>query len=169
MKTLYLVRHAKSSWKNADLGDMKRPLNARGKNDAPKMGKMLKKRKEFPELIISSPAKRAMDTAKKIAKELKYASRKIKKNEMLYMADIEEYDNIIKKVKKSIKRLMLVSHNFGLTLFANYLTGRDLVNIPTAGIVRIDFNITKWKEIKNAKGELGFFIYPKMENRTNGI
>jgi len=164
MKTLYLVRHAKSSWKNPELNDLDRPLNARGKTDAPKMGKLLKKLGEQPDLIISSPAKRAARTASKIAREIGYPVKKIVKEDKLYMAGHEDFFGVISKVKKSVGKLMIVSHNFGLTIFANFITGSDLVNIPTAGIVRIDFDINKWKEIKDTTGKLIFFEYPKKNN-----
>jgi phosphohistidine phosphatase len=168
MKTLYLVRHAKSSWKNPGLKDLERPLNARGKNDAPKMGKLLKKLGEQPDLIISSPAKRALRTAAKIAKETGYPVKKIVKDEMLYLAGQDDFFAVISKMKKSVNRMMIVSHNFGLTIFANFLLGSDIINIPTAGIVRIDFDIKKWKEIKDARGKLIFFEYPK-KKITDGI
>jgi len=161
MKTLYLVRHAKSSWDNPGLKDINRPLSKRGKNDAPKMGKLLKNQNEFADLIITSPAKRTLRTASKIAKEIDYPAKKIIIDDRLYMADHNDFFAVISKVNKSVERLMIVSHNFGLTIFANTLTGSDIINIPTAGIVRIDFEITKWKEIKDTTGRLIFFEYPK--------
>ena len=177
MKTLYLVRHAKSSWKNTSLEDIKRPLNGRGRNNAVQMGKLLKKGKEFPQLIISSPAKRAYDTAKRIAMELGYPVKKIVRDERLYMAGDDEYFEVIKEVKKRVDRLMIVSHNFGLTIFANRITGTDLVNIPTAGVVRTDFDLKKWqgikKSVKKSPGSLIFFESPGSLNVTgkgkNGI
>jgi phosphohistidine phosphatase len=164
MKTIYLVRHGKSSWKNPNQKDLNRPLSKRGKNDAPKMGKKLKKLNEKADLIITSPAKRAYDTARKIAKETGYPVKKIDKEDKLYMADNEGFIDVIKKVKKSVDKLMIVSHNLGLTIFANFISDSDIVNIPTAGIVRIDFEINKWKDIKNIKGRLIFFEYPKKDN-----
>ena len=167
MKTLYLVRHAKSSWKNPELSDIERPLSSRGKENAPKMGMLLKKQGDIPELIISSHAKRAFDTARKIAKELDYPVRKIEKDERLYLADKEDFLEVLTEVKKSVDKVMLVSHNFGITLFANFISESDIINIPTAGIARIDFEIKKWKEALNTKGKLVFFISPKKD--TNGI
>jgi phosphohistidine phosphatase len=167
MKTLYLIRHAKSSWENPGLKDMKRPLNSRGEKDAPKMGKLLEKQKDIPDLIISSPAKRALDTARKIAKEVNYPLKKIIIEKKLYMAEQNDFISVIEKVKKSVNSLMIISHNFGLTLFANYISGIDVINIPTAGIVRIDFEIKKWKEINQTKGKLVFFEYPKKNTGKN--
>ncbi len=161
-KTLYLVRHAKSSWKHTSLGDTERPLNKRGKHDAPMMGKILKERGEIPELLISSPAKRAASTAKFIAKEINYPEKKIILNNELYFADINNYLNLIEKFDDGIERIMLFTHNPGITYFVNYLSGSNIENIPTAGIARIDLSINSWKEIKTSQGKLNFFIYPKL-------
>lgn len=161
MLSLYLIRHAKSSWDTPGLKDNERPLNKRGKIDAPKMGKILKNRGEFPDLIISSPAKRAYSTAKRIAKELKYNIDNILKDEKLYMADTEDFLSVIRNTKKNVYKLMILSHNYGITYFANYISGSDINNIPTCGIVRIDFEIDSWEQINTNKGKLVYFEYPK--------
>jgi phosphohistidine phosphatase len=161
-KILYLVRHAKSSWKNPGLADTERPLNKRGKHDAPLMGKTLRSRREIPEMLISSPAKRAFSTAKHFAKEFNYKKEKIEISEILYMASVSDFYNAIVKCDNSIKSIMLFSHNPGITDFANLITGSDIENIPTSGTVRIDFDIEKWVDIKKTKGEIKFFISPKM-------
>jgi phosphohistidine phosphatase len=165
MKILYLVRHAKSSWDHAELGDAERPLNKRGKLDAPMMGRLLASKGEHAELIISSHAKRAFSTAKRIAAELNYPKKKIEVNEELYMADSDDFYKIIDDVPDSVSRLMLFSHNYGITYFANHIAGENIDSIPTCGIVRVDFDTPSWKEIKNTKGKLAFFEYPK-KNKT---
>ena len=161
MKTLYLVRHAKSSWDEPGLGDLERPLNKRGKSDAPKMGKLLNERGEIPEMMISSPAKRAFSTAKRIAEEVDYPSKKIEKDEALYMADTDDFLSVIQSAPDSVNKLMLYGHNYGITYFANHISASDIDNIPTCGVVRIDFDAESWKEIDNKKGKLIFFEYPK--------
>jgi phosphohistidine phosphatase len=161
-KTLYLVRHAKSSWKNPGLADSQRPLNKRGKRDAPLMGKTLMDRKEIPELLISSPAKRALSTAKQFAKEFNYPKEKINISDTLYMASSADFYNVIEKHDNSLKSIMLFSHNPGITDFANSISGSDIENIPTSGTVIIDFDTNSWKEIKKTKGDIIFFISPKM-------
>jgi len=161
MKILYLVRHAKSSWDNPGFDDAGRPLNKRGKSDAPMMGRMLAEKKECPELMVSSHAKRALSTAKRIAKELDYPHKKIAVNEELYMADSGDFYKIIDAVPDSVNKLMLFSHNYGITYFANHIADSNIDNIPTCGIVRVDFKINSWQEIKNTKGKLVFFEYPK--------
>lgn len=161
MRTLLLVRHAKSSWDDPALSDKERPLNKRGKDDAPKMGKLLKKRDFQPDLIVSSPAKRAYSTAKRIAKELDYRKNNIETDEALYMADTEDFISVIKNIDDNIYNLMLFSHNFGITYFANLISGSEIDNIPTCGLVRIDFEIESWKQITATKGKLIYFEYPK--------
>jgi phosphohistidine phosphatase len=169
MKILYLVRHAKSSWDHPELGDSERPLNKRGKIDAPAMGKLLASKGESPELLISSHAKRAFSTAKRIAKELDYPVKNIITNEELYMADSDDYFKIIGSVPENINSLMLFSHNYGITYFANHISGSNIDNIPTCGIVRIDFDTDNWNEINNTKGQLIFFEYPKKYKTGNEI
>jgi len=161
MLTLYLVRHAKSSWNSPGIDDRLRPLSKRGKHDAPLVGKLLYERNEVPDLIISSPAKRAFSTAKKIALELSYPEDEILKNELLYMAGIDDFINIMSEVPQSRNKLMIVSHNYGITDFANHLSGSSISNIPTCGIVRIDLNSDMWVNAVKNKGEMIFFEYPK--------
>ncbi len=161
MHTLFLLRHAKSSWDNAILDDIDRPLNKRGKGDAPLMGRFLTEKGDIPELIISSTAKRALSTAKRVANEIGYKSSKIKKNEKLYMADTEDFRNVIEEIDDNIRKLMLVSHNNGITDFANFISNSDIGNIPTCGIVKIEFTLTRWKDITHTKGRLIYFEFPK--------
>lgn len=161
MKQLILVRHAKSSWDDAGLSDMDRPLNKRGRNDAPMMGRLLAGKGENPELIISSPAKRALSTAKRIAHELGYDREQIKINDTLYMADPDDFIGVIKAVNDKIGCLMLFSHNYGITEYANLLTGENIGNIPTCGIIKAELNMDSWSEITNTKGKMLYFEYPK--------
>ncbi len=161
MLTIYLVRHAKSSWAEPELKDIDRPLNGRGKKNAPEIGKLLKKMNEIPDLIISSNAKRAMSTAKRIAAEIDYPVNNIVKNKPLYMAGKNEFLSVISNTESELKKLMLISHNPGITDFANYISNSHIENIPTAGIVKIDFDTNSWKEAAETKGKVIFFEYPK--------
>lgn len=161
MKQLILVRHAKSSWDNARLSDMERPLNKRGKRDAPMMGRLLAEKGENPELVISSPAKRALSTAKRIADELGYDRSSVKINNSLYMADNDDFCSVIGDVNDKVSCLMMFSHNYGITDFANRITGENISNIPTCGIIKAELDIDSWTEIINTKGKLIYFEYPK--------
>ncbi len=161
MRSLILLRHAKSSWDSPDLSDKERPLNQRGKHDAPMMGKLLNKRGLRADLMISSPAKRARSTAKKIAAEIGYDEKDIMLNDKLYMAGISDFIDVISEVKEKTSSLFIFSHNYGITDFANYLSGENIDNIPTCGIVKVDLETDSWNKIKKGKGKLVFFEYPK--------
>ncbi|MEM1135011.1 MAG: histidine phosphatase family protein [Bacteroidota bacterium] len=161
MKTLYIVRHAKSSWKDESLDDYDRPLNKRGKRDAPFMGEKLKEQKILPDLIIASPAKRANATAKILAKKMGYKVDDIKWKKNVYDAFTEDLLEIVRAQKDTVNSLMLVGHNPELTSLSNHLTEFKIYNIPTTGISCIRFLGDKWSEIQPKSGEHIFFDYPK--------
>jgi len=160
MKILILVRHAKSSWKDISLDDFDRPLNKRGKRDAPLMGKLLAGKKLLPDLIISSPANRASSTAKIIAEKVDYPNEKIIWDENLYEATANEILKVINEVDEKNKVLLLVAHNPGLTNFSNYLSNNFISNIPTCGVVAITLE-KKWEEITRDDGKILLIEYPK--------
>jgi phosphohistidine phosphatase len=161
MKTLYLIRHAKSSWDYPELTDFERPLNKRGKRDAPYMGQLLADMKVKPELIISSPALRAYYTARIIAGRIGYPFDEIETAESIYKSDAGELIELIQLVEDEYNSLMLFGHNPALTQTSNYLSDKHLDNIPTCGIVCIEFKTETWKEIKPDNGKFVFFEYPK--------
>jgi phosphohistidine phosphatase len=161
MKRLFLVRHAKSSWDDSSLDDIDRPLNSRGQKNAPEMGLRLRKQGIIPDLLISSPAKRALTTAKKISEEIGYPKKNIQIDDRLYHGSSSSMISIIQSLKKKINSVMLFGHNPGFTDFANSLCGINIYNIPTAGIVAIDFSTDSWSEVDYNTGELVFFDYPK--------
>ena len=162
MKRLYLVRHAKSSWDDPDLSDIDRPLNKRGKKDAPIMGERLKnEHKAKPDLIISSPAKRAIRTARVIAKELGYPKEKIEIKDSLYASGVTAMLNVIHYLDDSLDEVMLFGHNPDLTSLANYLSNQQVDNIPTCGVFCVDFDVQSWQDVKEGNGIFKFFDYPK--------
>lgn len=164
MKKLYLIRHAKSSWDNPDLSDFDRPLNHRGEKDAPRMGKRLKDRKVAPDVIITSPAKRAVDTCKAIAKELHFPKDKIRKEQKLYHANEDQLLSIIQHLpdlNDDEEVVLLFGHNPGLTEFANILLNENLDNIRTCGIVAADLHLDKWKDAHFGCGKMVFYDFPK--------
>lgn len=163
MKTLYLVRHAKSSWDNPDLRDYDRPLNKRGQRDAPMMAHRLALMKIYVDLMLSSPANRAYTTASIMASVLNYRQRDIKTDETIYHASRHELIEVLKKTNTQINALMFFGHNPGFTDLANKLADADIDNIPTCGIVGIRLEIADWTEIHKNSGEIMFFEYPKKE------
>ncbi|MBK5280437.1 MAG: histidine phosphatase family protein [Bacteroidia bacterium] len=168
MKTLYLIRHAKSSWDDLDLKDFDRPLNERGKKDAPRMAKRLKEKKVFPDLMLSSPAERALTTCKEIAKVLGYLEENIKSDSRLYHADEDQLLKIVQEIKDlndAEEVVMIFGHNPGLTVFANLLLNEHIPNIPTCGVVAADMKISSWNDTKFRSGKLLFFDFPKENKR----
>lgn len=163
--TLYLVRHAKSSWDNPAMRDIDRPLNERGKGDAPRMGKRLKEREVAPDLMLSSPANRALTTCKEIATILGYSFDRIKTDKRIYHADEAALYDVLKELNDTQKVVMLFGHNPGFTYFANSLFNERIMNIPTCGIVAGQLKVKSWQEIKAGCGNLTFFDFPKKNKR----
>ena len=161
MKTLYLVRHAKSSWKYPNLDDFERPLNKRGRKNAPFMGSVLKKLKVAPDLVISSPANRAATTARIIAGTIDYPLEKIQYNETIYASSEYDLVQVIQQLDNSVNRGMLVTHNPALTDLANSIGDTAISNIPTCGVFCVNLNISAWAKIGEQRGKLIFFEFPK--------
>lgn len=161
MKTLYLVRHAKSSWEDTALHDFDRPLNERGKKDAPLMGYVLKQQHILPDVMISSPAKRAYSTAKKIAEAVGYSKKDILTDEYIYHASPDQLLTIIQLLPANEQSVMLIGHNPGLTDVSNLLCRKQIDTIPTCGVVCMEFNVEKWNQILPESGRFIFFDYPK--------
>ncbi len=159
MKRLFIIRHAKSSWKDVTLDDFDRPLNKRGKKDAPFMAKLLKDKKINPDLILSSPAERAKTTANIIAKELDLVDRLIFRD-TIYESSLSTLINYIKKADDKNKTIFIVGHNPSLNALAYEFIDFD-ENIPTCGIVEIRFDIENWKDINENNANLISFEYPK--------
>jgi phosphohistidine phosphatase len=166
MKTLYVVRHAKSSWEYDDLSDFERPLNERGKRDAPRMAKRLKEKNVHPDLLVSSPAKRAMSTAKRMAEVLHYKPDHIVGEKKLYHANEDDLLKIAQGLNDKYEVVMLFGHNPGLTDFVNSLSAKKWVtdNIPTCGVVAFELAVSSWSELQFQTGSLLFFDYPKSKD-----
>jgi len=162
MKKLFLIRHAKSSWANIDLDDFDRPLNSRGKRDAPAMAKRLKAKGVFPDMIVTSAAKRARKTAQKFAKVLGYDKNKIYSLEKLYGCSEKTLLEVLKNTDDKVKVLFLIGHNPELNELAEYLVGFD-ENIVTSGVVSIDFDVAKWDDISANNAKFVFYDFPKLE------
>ena len=161
MKILTLVRHAKSSWENSTLGDRERPLNERGEQDAPQMGKRLVAAGIRPSLIISSPAVRAWSTARILAQEIGYPIEFLQREDGLYMASLDEILDVLVAQDAEFNNLLLVGHNPGLTTFANYLVPGLTSNLPTAGVVAVQFDHPDWNLHTRPAMELLTYDFPK--------
>jgi phosphohistidine phosphatase len=161
MKTLTLVRHAKSSWKDTSLSDRDRPLNKRGKRDAPEMGRRIAEAGIRPSLIVSSPAVRAWTTAKIIADAIGYPREFLQRDNGLYLATVNGILDVIVAQDVGFNSLMLVGHNPGFTDFANYLVPGLTNNMPTAAVVSVEIDSDDWSLYDKPATELVLYDFPK--------
>lgn len=159
MKILYLIRHAKSSWA-FDLPDHDRPLGKRGRKDVVKMGQYLSEHVQAPEVLISSTASRAFYTALHLCDKMGIDEGKIRLTKGLFHAGPQEILHVIQNAP-SCNVLALFGHNPGFTSAANALTNTTIDNVPTCGVVGIQFDIAKWSEVQFGAGTQEFFLTPK--------
>lgn len=160
MKSVILVRHAKSDW-SVDADDFDRPLNERGKRDAPVMAERLLKRKLRIDAFVSSPAKRALRTAKIFAEHLGINKDEIIQTRELYLAPPGKFFEVLGKLDDKISTVAVFSHNNGITDFANSLGVVNIDNMPTCSIFAFNIDTDRWSQIRDAKKEFLFFDYPK--------
>jgi len=158
-----ICRHAKSSWQDASLGDFDRPLNKRGERDAPEMGRRLSQRGLRPDLIMTSPAVRALATARHYARQLGIPAGQVRCNQAQYAASVPDLIGLIRTVDPGVVTLMLVGHNPESTSLANVLGNLRIDNIPTSGIVALSFGQGAWAELEAGDGTLLFFDFPKQQ------
>ena len=161
MKTLLLVRHAKSSWDASGISDFDRPLNERGKKDAPQMAKRLKDKAIEIDLFVSSPAKRARKTAKYFAAEFEVKKDGIQFVDDLYLASPSAFQKTITDLSDKKNTVAIFSHNPGITEFANALTNVRIDDMPTCSVFAIHVDTDSWSDFENAEKKFLFFDYPK--------
>ncbi len=162
-KQLLLVRHAKSDWDNLKLSDFDRPLNSRGERDAPEMARRLLNKNAIPEQIVSSPAVRALTTARYFAKELGIEESEIVKEPNIYDALTFTLMDVINSLDNSYSFTALFGHNPGITSVVDNLCKTNFYDIPTCGMALIQFPFDDWSMISAGTGELVFYDYPKNE------
>lgn len=161
MKTLYLIRHAKSSWDDFMLTDRQRPLNERGLRDAPTMAAMLAKQGVVPDGLVSSPAVRAHTTAGFFADALGISRDDIELNPMIYESNQATILQIISTWPDHWNTVCIFGHNPTFTDVANLFPGQAIDNIPTSGIVRLDSTASTWHTFSRQNTRIGAFLYPK--------
>jgi len=161
MRTLYLIRHAKSSWANPQLKDFDRPLNNRGLRDAPFMAKMLKGKIGELDQIVSSPAKRAYTTASFFAEAFDMAIEDIQQEKDIYEAYAETIQEIISEFDDNWRQVALFGHNPGFTHLANQYATDYIANMPTCSIVQISAIDENWSSFNPDTASVRAFYYPK--------
>lgn len=165
MKRLTLLRHAKSSWKDLSQPDAERPLNNRGKRNAPEMG--LRFAKRYPDVdyvLISSPARRAISTARLFAEAAGYAQENITVDDRVYLADVTVLNDIAAAFDDTWQHVVLVGHNPGFTDFVNKATKHFIENLPTAGIAELQYHVDSWDQIETVQATLAELDIPKRKH-----
>jgi len=165
MKTLFVLRHAKSSWDDSSLADYDRPLNDRGKTAAPFMGRIMAERDLVPAVIYSSPAVRARETAS-LAKKAGKLDAEIRFEERIYEASPQTLKQVVAGIDDEFRSAMIVGHNPGMEGFIRLLTGK-LESMPTAALAIIDLDIARWEDVGSEQGMLRQIIRPKDESKKN--
>ena len=164
MKTLLLLRHAKSSWNDSSARDFDRPLNKRGMKAAPLIGRYMRKRKVMPDAVISSPAVRARLTAELVV-DAAGIDVEVRLNERIYEASTDQLMGVVSEIEERASVVLLVGHNFGIEQFLERLTG-EVHRMPTAALAQISLELEEWSEVRDRSGILDWIIKPKeLENR----
>lgn len=162
MKRLTLVRHAKSDWSDPELEDFERPLNARGERDAREMARRLREAGLVPTLVVTSPAVRALATAKAFAKAFGYPARKIRHVDEAYLAAPGTLLEIVRRTGGRSRHVMLFGHNPGISRLCALLTGDEsLGEVPTAAVVSLTADLKDWKDLEPGAAARSFYDYPK--------
>ncbi len=164
MKILILVRHAKSSWDDFSLPDLQRPLNERGKKDAPKMANRLKTHFSKIDAFVCSPAKRARKTAELFMKEFDSPGKKPQVEPGLYEATVTKFYQAVESLDDKDKTVALFAHNPTITDFINSLDCRPIDDMPTCGVYVLSADTKTWKDFRQAAKEFRFFDYPRLHS-----
>lgn len=163
MKTLYIVRHAKSSWKYPLLTDFERPLNQRGRKNARRMGTVLQGRAAHPDLILSSPANRAATTARLIATALQYPLEQIQYPAVLYQFDAQALIPVVQQIDDASQSVMIVGHQPAVSALVAFIAERAQSHFPTAAVCCLNLDIPAWAGIAGGCGQVIFCDRPNQQ------
>jgi len=160
MKRLLLLRHAKSSWESAGLADFDRPLNGRGLRDAPRVGVYLRGQKLRPDLILSSPAERARETAALVVEAARLHTSRLRYDERIYEADAARLVEVVSQIEEDAGEVLLVGHNPGMEELLTLLTG-ETRRMTTAALALVALDVEKWSKVRESAGRLEWHVRPK--------
>lgn len=161
MRTLYLMRHGKSSWDNLNLEDFDRPLNKRGKKDTHLMAEYFQEHQIEFDHIFSSPAQRAITTANIVAETLHFPIKNISSDPRIYEAGVETLIDVIGEIDSHYKSVLFIGHDPGLSWLASYLGDEEHINLPTCGVYALSFKTDSWKSLSKSQSKKLFFEFPK--------
>ena len=165
-QTLYLLRHAKSSWKDSSLRDFDRPLKGRGRDAAKQIGKRLASEKPEPEVVICSPAARTRETAKIVLKHAKFKVD-VSFDERIYEASLRDLLQVVADIPDDKQTAMMIGHNPGFEELVAYLSGEHL-RMPTCAVAKIRLDVASWKDVRADEGTLEWFVTPKELAEVSG-
>lgn len=161
MKTLIMVRHAKSDWGNETISDISRPLNSRGYSDAHILAKQLAQKIAPPQAWLTSPAIRAYSTALLFAEAFNFDLEKISINKKIYEASVKTLQGVVTDLPDDIETAFVFGHNPGFTKFFNQFSDAFADNIPTCGVISLSNDVLSWKDFLNTKVKNDYYLYPK--------
>ncbi len=166
-KILFIVRHAKSSWDYENIADIDRPLKLKGIKAAYEIARKLKLRNDLPELIITSPANRAIHTALIFARVFETKGSLIRIDEGFYEGSVDYFINQIKATDETVSSLMLFGHNPGFTELSNRFLPQHISDLPTSGTVKIEFDVDSWKNISKETVKEHSMVFPDRDSKNN--
>lgn len=161
MKRVYIIRHSKSSWSDLSLRDIDRPLNGRGKRDAPLMARVLFDKGYDVKYIVRSPSKRTKESSKFYIKEFKVPKEHVFEEDSLYHGYTEDFENVIYGLNNEMDEVAFFGHNPGITVLVNNCIGRPIDNVPTSGIVVLESDIDNWQDFNFESSVMKDYFYPK--------
>lgn len=167
MKSVIYIRHAKSSWKDPLLDDFDRPLNKRGLRDMKLMPRKLKELEPSMDGVISSPSLRTKCTMDSFVNMYNIKKKSIILDHSLYHPSFEYLQDVLLGVNPKWNKIMIVTHNPAITHFVNQFTKQNIANVPTSGIIRIDFMTDSWEDVYNCTSSMKYFIFPKKYNEEH--
>ena len=169
LRTLYLVRHAKSSWTDMTLGDFDRPLNSRGLRDAPEMGRRMKLRNIRPDLVLCSPARRTRQTVELLLRELGVSNAAVQFVEAIYEASIADLLHLVRSIPDPVNSAMIVGHNPSIGCLVDQLSGQRLERMPTCAVATLEADTDHWKAFGSQTARLIDFDYPRRSADSSGL
>ena len=159
-KTLYLVRHAQAGWMKDGQSDFERTLDAGGKTEAIEMGRRMKARKLSPDIVITSPAKRTIQTLELISSEAAISTERVVFNENIYEASLTDLRNVLQGLGDECDNVMMIGHNPGMTWLVKHLTKDEMGAMPTAGMATVHLKCEQWKDLGSCPATLKDFDFP---------
>lgn len=167
MKSVIYIRHAKSSWKDPLLNDFDRPLNKRGIRDMKLMPLKLKELESNLDGVIASPSNRTQCTMEAFVEAYSLKKKCIILDQSLYHPSMQYLQDVLLGIDPKWEKVMIITHNPAITQFVNQFTQQNIDNVPTSGIVRLDFMTDSWEDVYNCAIKFKYFIFPKKYNEEN--